>query len=161
MGNDNWYKLDNVAKVFLATLSERDTRTLRLSCMLKEEIVPEKLQQAVLLAIQDRPQMQVRIRRGVFWHYLEDTDILPEVREEDERICPLLYIPAKAMLHYKVSYFRKRINLEIFHALSDGTGAMEFLNIIVLHYLKLTHRAACGYHHSFRCVRGRSEPGQL
>ena len=139
MGNDNWYKLDNVAKVFLATLSERDTRTLRLSCMLKEEIVPEKLQQAVLLAIQERPQMQVRIRRGVFWHYLEDTDILPEVREEDERICPLLYIPAKAMLHYKVSYFRKRINLEIFHALSDGTGAMEFLNIIVLHYLKLTH----------------------
>ena len=139
MGNDNWYKLDNVAKVFLATLSKRDTRTLRICCTLKEDIDPDTLQNAVLLAIQDRPQVQVRIRRGIFWHYLEDTDLEPKVCEEHDRICPLLYVPAKAMLHYQVTYFRKRINLDIFHALADGTGAMEFLNIIVLHYLKLRH----------------------
>ena len=139
MGNDNWYKLDNVAKVFLATLSKRDTRTLRICCTLKEDIDPDTLQNAVLLAIQDRPQVQVRIRRGIFWHYLEDTDLEPKVCEEHDKICPLLYVPAKAMLHYQVTYFRKRINLDIFHALADGTGAMEFLNIIVLHYLKLRH----------------------
>ena len=139
MGSDNWYKVDNVAKVFLATVTKRDTRTLRVSCTLKHAIDPELLQQAVLSAIQDRPQFQVRIRRGLFWHYMEDTDILPQVSEENERICPLLYVPAKAMLHYQVSYFGKRINLELFHAISDGTGAMEFLNIIVLDYLKLCY----------------------
>ena len=132
MGSDKWYKVDNVAKVFLATVSKRDTRTLRVSCTLKEEVDPDLLQQAVLSAIQDRPQFQVRIRRGIFWHYMEDTDILPQVTQESERICPLLYVPAKAMLHYQVTYFGKRINLELFHALSDGTGALEFLNIIVL-----------------------------
>ena len=139
MGSDKWYKVDNVAKVFLATVSKRDTRTLRVSCTLKEEVDPDLLQQAVLSAIQDRPQFQVRIRRGIFWHYMEDTDILPQVMEESERICPLLYVPAKAMLHYQVTYFGKRINLELFHALSDGTGALEFLNIIVLDYLKLKY----------------------
>jgi len=139
MGSDKWYKVDNVAKVFLATVSKRDTRTLRVSCTLKEEVDPDLLQQAVLSAIQDRPQFQVRIRRGIFWHYMEDTDILPQVTQESERICPLLYVPAKAMLHYQVTYFGKRINLELFHALSDGTGALEFLNIIVLDYLKLKY----------------------
>ena len=64
MKNNHWYKVDNVAKVFLATVSARDTRTLRVSCTLKENIDPELLKEAVLLSIQDRPQVQVRIHRG-------------------------------------------------------------------------------------------------
>ena len=139
MKRNNWYKVDNVAKVFLATVSARDTRSLRVSCTLKEDIDPELLKKAVLLSIQDRPQMQVRIHRGLFWHYMEDTSKLPEVYEERERVCPLLYIPGKDMLHYQVTYFGSRINLDMFHVLSDGTGALEFLNIIVLHYLKLKY----------------------
>ncbi|MBP5152495.1 MAG: hypothetical protein ILP13_06235, partial [Lachnospiraceae bacterium] len=139
MGSTNWYKVDNVAKVFLATVSKRDPRTMRVSCTLKEDIDRETLQAAVLSAIQDRPQMQVRFRRGLFWHYMEDTGITPVVTEEDGRMCPLLYEPAKAMLHYRVTYFKNRITLEVFHALSDGTGALEFLNIIVLDYLKLKY----------------------
>ncbi len=138
MGSENWYKVDNVAKVFLASVTKRDPRTLRVSCTLKEKIDPEILQSAVLSAIQDRPQVQVRIRRGIFWHYMEDTDIQPLVSEERD-MCTMLYMPATAMLHYQVTYFGKRINLELFHALSDGTGAMEFLNIIVLDYLKLKY----------------------
>ena len=70
---------------------------------------------------------------------MEDTDLIPKVTEENDRICPLLYVPAKTMLHYQVTYFGKRINVEMFHALTDGTGAMEFLNIIVLDYLKLKY----------------------
>lgn len=139
MSQDNWYKVDNVAKVFLATVEKRDTRTLRVSCTLREDIDPECLQQAVDSAISQRPQFQVRIRRGVFWHYMEDTDLKPVVVEEHDRICPLLYVPGRAMLHYRVSYFHNRINLDLFHAISDGTGALEFLNIIVLEYLRIRY----------------------
>ncbi len=139
MESNNWYKIDNVAKVFLATVGKRDTRAFRVSCTLKEDIDPELLQKAVLSAIQERPHVQVRIRRGLFWHYMEDTDISPKISEEHDRICPLLYVPAKAMLHYQVTFFKKRINLDMFHALTDGTGALEFLNIIVLDYLKLKY----------------------
>ena len=139
MGRDNWYKVDNVAKVFLATAAKRDTRTLRVSATLWEDIEPELLQEAVLSAIQVRPQFQVRIRRGIFWHYMEDTDIQPVVTEEHGRVCPILYAPGRAMLHYRVTYYGNRINLDLFHAISDGTGALEFLNIIVLDYLKLKY----------------------
>ncbi len=139
MASANWYRIDNVSKVFLATVGKRDTRSFRLSCTLKEEVDPELLQQAVISAIEDRPQVQVRIRRGIFWHYMEDTDLLPVVKKEEDRICPLLYVPSKTMLHYQVTYFGNRINLDISHVLADGTGAMEFLNIIVLDYLRRKH----------------------
>ncbi len=139
MSRDNWYKVDNVAKVFLATAAKRDTRTLRVSCTLWDEIEPELLQEAVLAAIQIRPQFQVRIRRGIFWHYMEDTDIQPVVTEEHGRVCPIMYTPGRVMLHYKVTYYGNRINLDLFHAISDGTGALEFLNIITLEYLKLKY----------------------
>jgi len=43
------------------------------------------------------------------------------------------------MLHYRVTYYKNRINLDLFHAISDGTGALEFLNIIVLDYLELKY----------------------
>lgn len=139
MSRENWYKVDNVAKVFLATAAKRDTRTLRVSCTLWEDIDPALLREAVDSALQERPQFQVRIRRGIFWHYMEDTDLEPVVEEEHGRVCPRLYVPGHMMLHYKVTYYRNRINLDLFHAISDGTGALEFLNIIVVDYLKLKY----------------------
>ncbi|MCD7836772.1 MAG: hypothetical protein LUG83_09050 [Lachnospiraceae bacterium] len=140
MNSENWYKVDNVAKVFLATYNRRDTRSLRVSCTLKDKIDGVILGEALRAAIRTRPQLQVRIRRGFFWHYIENTEVLPVVREENTRPCPILYgEDYRGILHYSVTYYGKRINLDLFHALSDGTGAMEFLNILVLNYLKLKY----------------------
>ena len=138
--NSYWYKTDNVAKVFLATRNRRDTRSLRISCTLNTPVDAALLQQAVNEAVSFRPQFQVRIRRGFFWHYLEGTDALPEVKEEAGRPCPILYgSEYSGVLHFNVSYFGNRINLDMFHALSDGTGAMEFMNVLVVQYLKLLY----------------------
>lgn len=137
---ETWYKMDNVAKVFLATYARRDTRSFRLSCYLTETVDPEVLDQAAKRAAQDWPQNQVTIHKGLFWHYMQTTDKLPEVEEEHERPCPSLYGMGKeGQLHYKVTYFDKRINLDMFHAISDGNGGLEFLNMIVLNYLKILH----------------------
>ena len=40
---DNWYKVDNASKVFLATFDRRDTRSMRLSCSLNEPVDAELL----------------------------------------------------------------------------------------------------------------------
>jgi len=137
---EEWYKLDNVAKVFLATHNKRDTRSIRVSCVLKDEIDPIALQTALDNTIALRPQFQVRIRRGFFWHYLEKTDRRPIVEKEEARPCPILYGPNyKGVLHYKVTYYNNRINLDMFHAIADGTGALTFLYLLVLEYLKILH----------------------
>lgn len=138
--NDDWYKLDNVAKVFLAAHNKRNPRSIRVSCILNEEIDPEILQQALDLTIKQRPQFQVRIRRGFFWHYLEQTDARPLVCEETLGPCPSLYGENyMGILHYLVTYYRDRINIDMSHAISDGTGAFIFLKLLILNYLKLKH----------------------
>ena len=140
MSSDKWYKVDNVAKVFLATHSARDTRTLRVSCTLTEDIDADILREALERTIVSRSLFQVRIRRGFFWNYIEATDVRPVVTEEHDRPCPVLYGKNyKGILHYKVTYYHRRINLEVFHALTDGAGALEFLNILVLNYLNIKY----------------------
>ena len=137
--NDNWYKLDNVAKVFLAAHNKRNPRSIRVSCILNEEINPAILQQALELTIKQRPQFQVRIRRGFFWHYLEQTDEQPVVSEETLGPCPVLYGDNyKGILHYLVTYYRDRINIDMSHVISDGTGAFILLKLLILNYLKLS-----------------------
>ena len=136
----NWYKLDNVAKVFLADLTDRNPKTMRVACTLTEEVDPGLLEAALDATVRELPQFQMRVRRGFFWHYVEETDTLPKVCEETGRPCPRLYGNGyHGVLHYRVSYYRDRINIDMFHAISDGTGLFLFLRVLVLNYLKLKH----------------------
>ena len=45
--SQSWYKVDNVAKVFLATASRRDPRVIRISCTLQDPVQPELLNEAL------------------------------------------------------------------------------------------------------------------
>lgn len=138
--NDDWYKLDNVAKVFLAAYNKRNPRSIRVSCILNEDIDAKTLQEALELTIKQRPQFQVRIRRGFFWHYLEHTEARPVVSKEALGPCPALYGDNyKGVLHYLVTYYHDRINIDMSHAISDGTGAFILLKLLILNYLKLRH----------------------
>ncbi len=138
--NDNWYKLDNVAKVFLAAYNKRNPRSIRVSCILNEDVDPVILQEALDITIKHRPQFQVRIRRGIFWNYLEQTDSVPLVKEEVLGPCPALYGDSyKGVLHYLVTYYHDRVNIDMSHAISDGTGAFVLLRLLVLNYLKLKY----------------------
>lgn len=140
MGESTWYKMDNVAKVFLASLDKRDPRSFRVSATLKEEVDPEALKSAAKITAQQCPQYQVTIRRGIFWHYMEQTEKLPVVEEEKDRPCPLLYgSEHRRMLHYKVSYFHKRISIDMFHALADGNGGLQYLNVLLRNYFEIKY----------------------
>ena len=50
-----WYKVDNVAKVFLAPNTRRDPRVFRISCTLQEQIDPELLNEALRVTILNPP----------------------------------------------------------------------------------------------------------
>ena len=79
------------------------------------------------------------MRQGLFWHYLEKSELRPVVREEYKEPCSSLYVRDKKTLLFEVTYYEKRINFEVFHALTDGTGATEFLRELVKNYLYLIH----------------------
>lgn len=135
-----WARLDNAAKIFPSTSRKSDTNVFRFSCILKENIKKEPLQKAVEKSVKIFPGCLYSIRKGLFWYYLEERFEIPKVAEEFEHPCDKIYYPDKKSLLFKVTYFHKRINIEIYHVLADGTGALEFLKDIVYNYLVEVHK---------------------
>lgn len=135
-----WRKLDNAAKLFLAASTKRDTRVFRFYCELKEEVDREILQKALDQTIETYPVFLSVIRKGLFWCYLEMSSLHPEVKEEYKEPCSRLYIRDKKSLLFEVTYYKRRINFEVFHVLTDGTGATEFLRELVKNYLYFAHK---------------------
>jgi NRPS condensation-like uncharacterized protein len=138
--NIEWSTLDNASKLFPATSNSKDTKVFRAVCELKETVNPEILQQALDVTIEHFPLYKSVLRRGIFWYYLESSDIKPIVEIESKPVCAPLYLRGKTNLLFRVFYYNNRINLEIFHALSDGAGALLFLQTLVYNYLVMKHK---------------------
>ena len=138
--NARWRKLDNAAKLYSAASNKKDTRVFRFYCELKEEVNPKALQEALNQTIETFPTFLMVLRKGLFWHYLEPCNLQPIVKEEYKEPCSRLYIRDKKTLLFEVTYYKKRINFEVFHVLTDGTGATEFLKELVKNYLYLVHK---------------------
>jgi hypothetical protein len=136
---DTWYDLDNVAKVFPSTSNKKDSKVFRFACSLTEDIEKEILQKALNKTISYYPIFSSVLKKGFFWCYLETSNILPIVKEESDPICASIYKYNNKNLLFNVTYYKKRINLEIYHALADGTGALQFLKKLVLNYLTIKY----------------------
>ena len=119
MAQTKWYQLDNAAKIVPSTAGGSDTRVFRITCELNEEVDPEALQSAVTAAARDFPHFSSVLKKGLFWYYLDQSDLDAEVTRDDR---PAL-----------------RINLEMYHVLTDGTGAFEFLKAILAEYLGIRY----------------------
>ncbi len=135
----DWRSIDNTGKIFPATSNSRDTRVFRVYCELNEEINPEYLSDALQKTIEVYPLFKSVIRKGLFWYYFEKSDILPKVIKEYEAPCSNIYVRDQKKLLFQVSYYENRINFETFHALTDGTGAVEFTRELVKNYILISH----------------------
>lgn len=133
-----WHKLDNAAKIFPPTSRKSDTKVFRLSCELIEAVDGSLLQSALERTLDEFPSFQYVLKQGMFWYYLEQSNLRPIVREDDAPPCGTLYLDRKSLL-FEVTWYGKRINVEVFHALTDGTGALQFLRTLTLNYLRLAH----------------------
>lgn len=135
----SWHKLDNAAKIFPPTSGKSDTKVFRFSCELNDEVDGNLLQLALNATIGDFPNFQYVLKRGLFWYYMEQSGIMPVVHEENTPPCSANYMSRRTLL-YEVTWYGKRINLEVYHALTDGTGALQFLKTLTLYYLKLKNQ---------------------
>lgn len=56
--------------------------------------------------------------------------------------CLALYLRDRKTLLFEVTYYKNRINFEVFHALTDGTGASIILKELVKNYLRFRYPEA-------------------
>ena len=135
---DVWYKLDLSAIVY-PTLQRRDFSSVyRLSVVLKEEIDPKMLQQALNRTLPRFPTYKVAIRKGLFWRYLEPNNRPgPYVMEDIKNPCMPMHFRGNNRYLIRVYYYGRRISLEAHHCLGDGTGGMCLLQTLTADYLGL------------------------
>lgn len=81
------------------------------------------------------------MRKGLFLALSEQSKLRPVVEEEYKEPCSDIYVRDKKSLLFEVTYYKKRINFEVYHSLTDGTGATLFLRELVKNYLVLVHGA--------------------
>lgn len=115
---------------------------------MKDEINPETLESALKVTAARFPSIAVRLRRGVFWYYLEEIDSVPEVIRDTPFPCRRMTSKEARTCAFRVLYYKNRIAVEFFHALTDGSGAMVFLKTLIAEYAEqrygITVPAECG-----------------
>jgi NRPS condensation-like uncharacterized protein len=133
-----WYKLDNAAKIFPSVTTDKRTNVFRLSAVITEDVDPQILEEALNNTINRFPSLKVKLKKGFFWYYLESNNARALIYPESSHICQRIKRKENNGYLFRVSYYASRINLEVFHSLTDGTGAMELLKALVYNYLLLT-----------------------
>lgn len=131
-----WMPLDNSAKIYPAARSKNWSNVFRLSATLRESIDVEIMQRALDATVPRFPSMAVRLRRGLFWYYLEQLAEAPRIRQENS--CPLAKMSKAETCRcaFRVIVHDRRVAVEMFHALTDGNGALVFLKTLVAEYLQ-------------------------
>ncbi|MFR8117302.1 MAG: MFS transporter, partial [Clostridia bacterium] len=85
-----WRRLDNSAKIFPIISNKRFSSVFRLSVVLKEEIKPDLLKQAVENTIARYDSFKVKLKKGFFWYYFEFNP--KDIIIEEEKTYPCKYI---------------------------------------------------------------------
>ena len=135
-----WRKLDNSAKIFPLSTGKKYSTVFRLSVLLKEDIKPQLLQKAVIDTLEKYKSFKVRMKAGLFWYYLEHNTKDPIIEEEKDYPCKYINPKTNRGYLFKVTYFKNKINIDIFHALTDGNSGTTFFKEIVYTYLELSHQ---------------------
>lgn len=131
-----WLRLDNAAKIYPAARSKTWSNVFRVSASLREEVDVEVLQTALDVTLRRFPSIGVRLRKGVFWYYLEQLSESPRIREEKSYPLTRMSFKETRQCAFRVLVYHNRIAVEIFHSLTDGNGAMVFLKSLVAEYLQ-------------------------
>jgi len=139
MEYNKWIRLDNASNIFVAASNAIDTKVFRLSIEMTEKIEPSHLQTALNHVYEEYPLFHSTLRRGFFWYYFEKSDVNPRIKIETEPPLSPIYESKKKDFLFRVLYKGNRVHLEVFHALTDGTGALWFLEDLMTEYVRLRY----------------------
>ena len=131
-----WLRLDNAAKIYPAARTQDWSNVFRLSVTLTETVDMDVMKTALDVTVRRFPSIAVRLRRGVFWYYLEQLTEAPAVREESSYPLTRMSREEIRKCAFRVIVYDRRIAVEMFHSLTDGNGALVFLKSLVAEYLQ-------------------------
>ena len=77
MNRPAWVRLDNASNIFLAARTDADPKVFRLSAEMDHDVDPDSPAGRLDETYEQYPLYHAVLRRGVFWYYLQDSDLRP------------------------------------------------------------------------------------
>ncbi len=149
-----WMRLDNAAKIYPAACRSNWSNVFRVSVTLKENVDEKILRAALDVTVRRFPSIATRLRRGLFWYYLEELKYPLQIQEENSYPVSWMSAGEVRQCALRVLVYKGRIAVEIFHSLTDGNGAMVFLKSLTAEYLQQRYKIHIPAEHG---VLGRLE----
>ena len=134
---NEWYPLDNSSKIYPLSMQEDWMSIYRLSYYLKDDIIEEVLQVALLFTMVRFPIFRTSVHKGFFWNYLNGVNKHFKIEKEENTPCSKINISKFGTQAFRVCFYKNRISCEFFHILADAHGGMVFLTTLVNEYLRL------------------------
>ncbi len=133
---DKWFKIDNAGHIYSAITSTRVTTFFRVSVTLKDSINVEVGNETLTKVLKRFPFLDVQIKQGLFWHYLDKSAMVCELQEEKFYPCMNVYIKNESIHLFRILYFNNKLSFEFSHIVLDGKSALVFINTFLIEYYK-------------------------
>ncbi|MBR3864328.1 MAG: hypothetical protein IKJ19_04350 [Clostridia bacterium] len=137
MQKKNWYPLDNAAKIYPPNTTEASPFVFSFTARLASEVDPEVLQKAVNLSLEVMPTFKTRLKRGIFWYYLERNNKVATVKPQPAHYLKQITPESNNGYMFEVFYRKNTVTINLHHSLTDGTGGTNFFLEILFEYFKL------------------------
>lgn len=128
--------LDNAAKIYPAAMTKKWNAVFAISVYLKEEVNKDKLREAVEDLEKRFPSFYVCLKKGMFWDYFYKAESL-DIITDSKDLCKPINTNDKKRPLFRIITNGCELRCEFFHAVTDGSGAMEFVKALMLRYLQL------------------------
>ncbi len=132
-----WYKMDNASVMYTSMQKDEFSAIYRISAVMTEKVDPQALQRAIDRVMPRFPGFRSKIKKGFFWHYFEPNRAPgPFLKEDVAEPCRPVRFQEDNHWLVRFFYYDRRISVEVFHAISDGSGTLTFFRCLLAQYLR-------------------------
>ena len=133
-----WYPLDNAAKIYPPNTNAQSPFVFSFTARFNEDVDPDVLQQALNVLLAKMPTFKTRLKRGIFWYYLESNNKPALVKPQPANYLKHITSDSNNGYLFEVFYRNTTVTINFYHALTDGTGGMNFFLELIFEYFKLS-----------------------
>ncbi len=132
--------LDTAATIYPYARKKDWSQTFRVAAVLTEPVDPTALSHAIFDLSNRFPTFFVQLKQGVFWYKLRPVSNVKILIEDDDYPCRPLLTGKGDKPMFRVVYRGRRVAVELFHSVSDGSGALCFLKTLISRYYELLEK---------------------
>ncbi|MDD4316435.1 MAG: hypothetical protein PHC84_04680 [Clostridia bacterium] len=107
----------------------------RLGVELNSYIDRDDLEKALKVTFKRYPSFEVELSQGFFRHYFVSNNRRPFVRADDGSLLKKIDFRQNKGYLLRVTYYKRKIFVDFFHGLCDGSSALEFFKTLIYYYL--------------------------